>query len=54
VVLQAGLNPYGLAYLFGRQGRGTPRVDPAPRGRHDFIDLAEELGGRTVEWRMIG
>jgi sugar phosphate isomerase/epimerase len=49
VVLQAGLNPYGLAYLFGRQGRGSPRVNPAPRGMHDFIDLAEELGARTVE-----
>lgn len=49
MVLQAGLNPYGLAYLFGRQGRGTPRVNPAPRGLDDFIDLAEELGARTVE-----
>jgi 3-oxoisoapionate decarboxylase len=49
VVLQAGLNPYGLAYLFGRQGRGTPRVNPAPRGMGDFIELAEELGARTIE-----
>jgi sugar phosphate isomerase/epimerase len=49
VLLQAGLNPYGLAYLFGRQGRGTPRVNPAPRGLGDFIDLAEQLGARNVE-----
>jgi sugar phosphate isomerase/epimerase len=49
MALETGLNPYGLAYYFGRQGRGTPRANPAPRGLNDFVDLAEELGSKTIE-----
>ena len=48
-MLQPGLNPYGLNYLFGRQGRGTARANPDPRSLDDFITLAQELGAQTVE-----
>jgi len=48
-MLQIGLNPYGLTYYFGLQGRGTPRVNPDGRGLEGFMELAEELGGRTLE-----
>lgn len=47
--LRTGLNPYGLTYYLGLQGRGTPRANPAGKGLEGFIALAEELGGRTLE-----
>jgi sugar phosphate isomerase/epimerase len=48
-MFQVGLNPYGLAYYFGRQGRGTPRVNPNPRGLGDFVKLGQELGAKVLE-----
>jgi sugar phosphate isomerase/epimerase len=48
-MLEVGLNPYGLTYYLGLQGRGTPRANPNGRGLEGFIELAEELGARTLE-----
>jgi sugar phosphate isomerase/epimerase len=47
--LQTGLNPYGLTYYLGLQGQGTPRANPDGRGLEGFIELAEELGSKTIE-----
>jgi sugar phosphate isomerase/epimerase len=47
--LRTGLNPYGLTYHVGLQGRGTPRANPQGVGLEGFIGLAEELGARTLE-----
>ncbi len=44
-----GLNPYGLTYHLGLQGRGTARANPDGRGLEGFLALAEELGVRTIE-----
>lgn len=46
---KAGLNPYGLTYHLGLQGRGTPRQNPTPRGLEGFISLGIELGARVLE-----
>jgi len=48
-MLQVGLNPYGLTYYLGLQGHGTPRANPDERGLQGFIELAEELGAKTLE-----
>lgn len=48
-MLQVGLNPYGLTYTLGLQGRGTPRANPDGRGLEGFIELARELDSRTLE-----
>ena len=48
-MLQVGLNPYGLTYHLGLQGRGTPRANPDGRGLDGFIELAEELRAKTLE-----
>jgi sugar phosphate isomerase/epimerase len=47
--LTTGLNPYGLAYHLGLQGRGTSRANPSPAGLEGFIALASELGARVLE-----
>ncbi|MDB5474266.1 MAG: xylose isomerase [Devosia sp.] len=47
--IQTGLNPYGLTYYVGLQGRGTPRANAAGVGLNGFIDLAAELNSRTIE-----
>lgn len=47
--IRTGLNPYGLAYYLGLQGRGTPRTNPQAKGLEDFIALTEELGGKAIE-----
>jgi sugar phosphate isomerase/epimerase len=44
-----GLNPYGLTYYLGLQGRGTPRANPKPAGLEGFVALTEEVGGRVIE-----
>jgi sugar phosphate isomerase/epimerase len=43
------LNPYGLTYTVGLQGRGTPRANPAPIGIRGFIALVRELGLPAIE-----
>jgi 3-oxoisoapionate decarboxylase len=48
-MLQVGLNPYGLTYYLGLQGRGTARANPDGCGLEGFIQLAEELGCETLE-----
>ena len=48
-MLEVGLNPYGLTYTLGLQGHGTPRVNPKGRGLPGFIDIATELGAKTLE-----
>lgn len=47
--LRTGLNPYGLAYHLGLQGRGTARANPAAVGLEGFLALTEELGGHVIE-----
>jgi sugar phosphate isomerase/epimerase len=48
-MLRVGLNPYGLTYVLGLQGRGTARANPNGRGLEGFIGIASELGARTLE-----
>jgi 3-oxoisoapionate decarboxylase len=48
-MLQIGLNPYGLTYHLGLQGRGTPRANPNGRGLNGFIEVAQELNAKTIE-----
>ncbi len=48
-MLRVGLNPYGLTYHLGLQGRGTPRANPAAAGLEGFIALATELRAETLE-----
>lgn len=47
--IHTGLNPYGLTYYVGLQGRGTPRANPSGVGLHGFVDLAAELNSRAIE-----
>ena len=48
-MLRVGLNPYGLTYSIGMQGRGTPRANPAPMTMEGFVALARRLGAACVE-----
>ena len=44
-----GLNPYGLSYHLGIHARGTPRANPRPVALRGYIDLARELGAKSIE-----
>src|SRR4051812_8358308 len=48
-MLRVGLNPYGLAYSIGLQGRGTARANAAPMTMAEFIALAARCGASCVE-----
>jgi sugar phosphate isomerase/epimerase len=48
-MLRVGLNPYGLTWVLGLQGRGTPRQNPNGRGLEGFLAIAEELGAKVLE-----
>jgi len=48
-MLEVGLNPYGLSYTLGLQGQGTARANPKARGLEGFIEIATELGAKTLE-----
>jgi 3-oxoisoapionate decarboxylase len=48
-MLKIGLNPYGLTFVLGLQGAGTPRANPAGTGLDGFIDIAREIGARVIE-----
>jgi sugar phosphate isomerase/epimerase len=47
--IRMGLNPYGLTYHLGFQGRGTPRANPNPAGLEGFIRLGETYGAKVLE-----
>ncbi len=48
-IFQTGLNPYGLTYHLGLQGRGTSRANPHGTGLAGFIAIASELKAKTLE-----
>jgi sugar phosphate isomerase/epimerase len=48
-MLETGLNPYGLTYVLGLQGQGTPRANPRGSGLEGFIAIAQELRAKTLE-----
>src|SRR5438128_786687 len=48
-MLETGLNPYGLTYVLGLQGQGTPRANPKGTGLEGFISIAQELNAKTLE-----
>jgi sugar phosphate isomerase/epimerase len=48
-MLRIGLNPYGLTYYLGLQARDTPRANPNGAGLEGFMQLAAELGAKTLE-----
>ena len=47
--LDVGLNPYGLTYHLGLQGKGTPRANPDGKGLEGFIAIATELKAKVLE-----
>ncbi len=47
--LNIGLNPYGLTYHLGLQGRGTPRANSHGKGLEGFIAIATELKAKVLE-----
>jgi sugar phosphate isomerase/epimerase len=47
--IRFGLNPYGLTYTLGMQGRGTPRANPKATGLDGFLAIAAEVGAKVVE-----
>jgi sugar phosphate isomerase/epimerase len=47
--LDVGLNPYGLTYHLGLQGKGTARANPEGKGLEGFIEIAVELGAKVLE-----
>jgi 3-oxoisoapionate decarboxylase len=47
--VDVGLNPYGLTYHLGLQGKGTPRANPHGKGLDGFIAVAVELNARVLE-----
>lgn len=47
--LDVGLNPYGLTYTLGLQGKGTARANPAGKGMEGFIAIATELKAKVLE-----
>jgi 3-oxoisoapionate decarboxylase len=49
MTISLGLNPYGLTYHLGLQGKGTPRANPDGKGLDGFIAIATELGARVLE-----
>src|SRR5687767_189080 len=51
-MIPVGLNPYGIAYCNGIAGRGTVRANPRPLGAEGYVRLAEEIGGRGVEFHF--
>ena len=48
-LFKLGLNPYGMTYYLGLQGRGTTRQNPNGTGLEGFLKIAEELGAKSLE-----
>jgi len=49
ILIRTGLNPYGLAYTLGLQGRGTSRANPEGGGLEGLIALGTELNAKVLE-----
>jgi 3-oxoisoapionate decarboxylase len=49
MTIAVGLNPYGLTYHLGLQGKGTPRANPDGKGLEGFISIATELNAQVLE-----
>lgn len=47
--MRVGLNPYGLTWTLGLQGRGTPRANPDAGGLDAFLAIADDLGAKVLE-----
>ncbi len=47
--IRVGLNPYGLTYHLGLQGKGTARANPDGKGLEGFIAIATELKAQVLE-----
>jgi 3-oxoisoapionate decarboxylase len=47
--LDVGLNPYGLTYHLGLQGKGTARANRDGKGLEGFIAIAIELKAKVLE-----
>ena len=48
-MFRTGLNPYGLTYYLGLQGGGGPRANPNGRGVEGLIEIALEIGAKSIE-----
>jgi 3-oxoisoapionate decarboxylase len=48
-MFRTGINPYGLTYHLGLQGKGTPRENSMGAGLEGFIAIATELNAQTLE-----
>lgn len=46
---EVGLNPYGLTYHLGLQGRGTARANGNGKGIEGFMAIATELKAKVLE-----
>lgn len=49
MTISLGLNPYGLTYHLGLQGKGGPRANPDGKGLDGFIAIAMELKAKVLE-----
>jgi 3-oxoisoapionate decarboxylase len=47
--IDVGLNPYGLTYHLGLQGKDTPRANSNGKGLEGFIEIAIELKAKVLE-----
>ena len=47
-MLQIGLNPYGLTYVLGLQGRARRAPIRTDAGLKGFIEIAQELGAQNA------
>jgi 3-oxoisoapionate decarboxylase len=47
--LDVGLNPYGLTYTLGLQGKGTSRHNTNGKGLEGFIAIAAQLKAKVLE-----
>lgn len=46
---RTGLNPYGLTYHLGLQGKGSPRENPDGKGLEGFLAIGDEIGAKAME-----
>jgi 3-oxoisoapionate decarboxylase len=49
MTISLGLNPYGLTYHLGLQGKGSSRANPDGKGLEGFIAIAAELKATVLE-----